>query len=464
MTPPSDPISTDDLARRAPALRNGQGREFEAAGDLGRAMEAYRQALSHDPRYRPAAANLARLLVAQDRPREATALLEPIAASAPYDMPLAVNYANALLGIGRAEEAEQRLRAVTASPDAPAQAQNSLGIARYVQRNYPGAADAFRRAVSAAPDFAEAHENLAHALLQQRRYTEAWPEYEWRWRNPSNALTKRAFKQAIWDGAPLDGRTLLLHAEQGLGDTIQFVRFADLITKSGGKIVLVCQPRLTACLAGIAGIDQILAHGDPLPDFDIWTPLLSLPRLLGTTFETIPDSSPYIHATAESSVPNADGIARIGINWVGRPLHGDDPARNRSCPLSHFAALARTPDLRLYSLHFGPLDVAPSEHTGIDFSLRHDDFADSARLVAAMDLIVTVDTALAHLAGAMARPCWVLLPYAPDWRWAPRSDGSQPWYRSIRVFRQPTPGDWASVFQEVAQALTLNVVDRITKN
>ncbi len=453
MVPPSESVPVDELVRRTPALRNSQGRQFEAAGRIDQAMAAYRQALDFDPVYPPAAANFARLLVASGRPAEAAAFLEPVAAAAPYDMPLAVNYANALLGVGRALEAEQRLRGVIAGGGAPAQAYNSLGIARYVQRDFPGAVDSFEQAVATAPDFAEAHENLALALLHQRRFGEAWPEYEWRWRNTSNAITKRAFAEPIWDGQPLNGRTLLLHGEQGLGDTIQFVRYAGMIEKTDGRIVLLCHPRLTGCLAGVTGVDRVLAYGESPPAFDCHVPMMSLPRLLATTFDTIPDPSPYIRAEPDPSIPRTDGIVRIGINWVGRPLHVEDPHRNRSCPMRYFADLAAIPNVQLYSLHFGPFECESANIPLVDCAHLHADFADSARLVAAMDLVITVDTALAHLAGAMAKPCWVLLPYAADWRWTPKRDGTQPWYRSIRVFRQEYPGEWPSLAEAVQKAL-----------
>jgi tetratricopeptide (TPR) repeat protein len=431
---------------------NALGRELERTGLLDDAMDAYRRALGHDPAYVPAASNLARLLVARDQAAQAVGLLEPVAAAAPYDMPLAVNYANALLGIGRAAEAAQRLGSVVATGTAPAQAYNSLGIARYVQRDFAGAAQSFEQAIAAASDFAEAHENLAQALLQQGRYRDAWPEYEWRWRNPSNALTKRAFAEPAWDGAPLAGRTLLLHGEQGLGDTIQFVRFARMVPKSGGRIVLACQERLVRLLRTIEGIDDVIALGGPLPAFDCHMPLLSLPRVFGTTFDTIPDPGPYLSAIADSAISSQKGL-RIGLNWAGRPLHAQDPHRNRSCPITHFAGLAGNANLHLYSLQFGPFAADCGDFPIIDLSSHHADFADTARLVAAMDLIITVDTALAHLAGAMMKPCWVLLPYSADWRWPPSENGRQPWYSSVRVFRQPTPGNWDQVFQHVKQEI-----------
>ncbi|MCD6073295.1 MAG: hypothetical protein K0Q70_178, partial [Rhodospirillales bacterium] len=266
---------------------NVLGRQLEAAGKRDSAIEAFRGALSLDPTYRPAAANLGRILVALDRPRDAVAVLEPVVAAAPYDLALAVNYANALMGIGRIVEAEQRLRAVIKAGDAPAQAYNSLGIARYIQRDFVEARDAFRAATTADSAFAEAHENLAQALLHLGDYENAWIENDWRWRNPSNALTKRIFEVPEWDGKPLDGRTLLLHGEQGHGDTIQFARYAGYIDRgTGGKVLLACQEALEPLLSTVPGVDEAYILGHNLPHYDCQAPIVTVRRLLGTRIDT----------------------------------------------------------------------------------------------------------------------------------------------------------------------------------
>jgi hypothetical protein len=406
-------------------------------------MAAYRAALAADPLYRPAASNLARLLVARDEPAAAVRLLEPVAAAAPFDPALAINFANALLGVGRAVEAEQRLRTVAARADAPAQAHNSLGIAQYVRRDFAAAATSFARAVAAAPDFAEAHENRALALLQLGRYAEAWPEYEWRWRNPSNALTKRLFAEPPWDGRPLAGRTLLLHGEQGLGDTVQFVRFAGRVPKDGGRIVLACQDSLVPLMRGVPGIDDVRSLGEALPAFDCQAPLLSLPRLLGTTRESIPDPSPYLSAAPDARIATAPGL-RIGMNWAGRPMHALDPHRNRSCDAVLLASLAR-PGVALYSLQQGAAAPKPI----IEVPESADSLEAKARMIAALDLVITVDTSIAHLAAALGKPTWVLLPYCSDWRW----QAAEAWYRSVRTFRQSSPGDWLDVLRRLGHAL-----------
>ena len=449
----------------SPADFNTLGRRLEAAGKRDSAIDAFRGALSLDPFYRPAAANLGRLLVALERPREAVAVLEPIAAAAPYDLALGVNYANALMGIGRVVEAEQRLRAVIASGNAPAQAYNSLGIARYIQRDFVYAREAFRAATTADSTFAEAHENLAQALLHLGDYENAWIENDWRWRNPSNTLTKRIFAVPEWDGKPLDGRTLLLHGEQGHGDTIQFARYAGLIDRgTGGRVLLACQEALAPLLSTVPGIDETYILGEPLPSFDCQAPTVTVRRLLGTRIDTVPTfAGAYISANPAADIAVRPGL-KIGINWTGKPLYADDPHRNRSCPPDRFAILAERLGATLFSLQYKPAPGEVERAGAIDLSPRIANFRDSASLVAALDIVVTIDTALAHLAGALAKPCWVLPPYTADWRWTPLPDGTQPWYPFTRAIRQTAPGDWDGSFRRVAEDISLYLVGRLAKN
>jgi Tfp pilus assembly protein PilF len=463
----SSPAAPNADPGPTPADFNTLGRQLEAAGKADSAMEAYRGALLLDPLFRPAAANLARLYVANDCPRDAVRLLEPISAALPFDVALAVNYANALLEVGRVAEAEQRLTAVvhagTTPAQIPAQAYNSLGIARYIRRDFKAACDAFRAAIAAESSFAEAHENLAQCLLHLGDYEQAWIENEWRWKNPSNHLTKRIFEEPLWDGKPLDGRTLLLHGEQGFGDTIQFARYASLIDKGPnigkkrGKILLACQETLAPLLSTVPDVDSVYVLGDPLPAFDCHAPIVTVRRLLGTRIGNVPDRVPYIRAEPDAQIAREPGF-RIGIVWSGRARHLDDPHRNRSCPPDHFAKLATIPGVQLFSLQLGRPSHEVARTGAIDLSHRITNFTDTARLISAMDAVATIDTALAHLAGALAKPCWVLPPYTADWRWTPLPDGSQPWYPQMRVIRQANPGDWAGTFARLIPQLSQHVV------
>ena len=443
----------------SPTDFNVLGRQFEAAGKPDGALEAYRGALLLDPLHRPAAANLARILVALERPRDAVAILEPVLAAAPYDLALSVNYANALMGIGRVVEAEQRLKTVIAAGDAPAQAYNSFGIARYIQRDFGGARDAFRAATTADSAFAEAHENLALALLHLGNDENAWIEYDWRWRNPSNNLTKRIFEVPEWDGKPLNGRTLLLHGEQGHGDTIQFARYAAYIERgTGGKVLLACQEALEPLLSTVPGVDEVYILGHALPHYDCQAPIVTVRRLLGTRIDNEPYfTRPYISAEPDPDIAQRPGF-KIGINWTGRPLYPDDPHRNRSCPPEHFAILAEKLGVTMFSLQFRPTPGEVARAGAIDLGPRIASFKDTAQIVAALDMVVTIDTALAHIAGALAKPCWVLPPYTADWRWTPLPDGSQPWYPATHAIRQTTPGDWAGSFARLITQLSQHLV------
>ena len=255
------------------------------------------------------------------------------------------------------------------------------------------------------------------------------------------------YLQPQWDGQEYADKTVLIHAEQGLGDTIQFIRYAPLCRARGGRVVFECPKPLVELLRGVDGVDQMVSRGEPVSPFDFHTPLLNLPRIFGTTLADIPAPPP---------LDPVEGRLRVGIVWQGNPRHKTD--RNRSCPLNHFEALARRDDLTFYSLQVGPV-AADLEDLAVDASI-HDmgtqlnNFADTAAVVAQLDLVITVDTAMAHLVGALARPVWTLLPFAPDWRWLLGRDDS-PWYPTMRLFRQARPGDWHDVFDRVDRALTV---------
>jgi hypothetical protein len=288
-------------------------------------------------------------------------------------------------------------------------------------------------------------------------YERGWAEYEWRWRTGEMHLP--SFAQPRWDGAPLGGRTVLLYAEQGLGDALQFVRYAPLVRQRGGRVIVACRAPLLRLLAGCAGIDRLADQAGDLPAFDVYAPLLSLPHLLGTTLATVPAAVPYLHADPALVERWRGELAagpafRVGIGWQGSPLHPAD--RRRSVPVSFFRPLAAVPGVRLYSLQKGtgaeqlggPHGRFPAE----DLSPRLADFADTAAVMKNLDLVITVDTALAHLAGALGLPVWVALPFAPDWRWLTGRDDS-PWYPTARLFRQPRAGAWAEVFGALAAEL-----------
>ena len=290
------------------------------------------------------------------------------------------------------------------------------------------------------------------------RFEQGWAGYEWRWKCKEFGSLP-PFQPPLWDGSFLDGRTILVHAEQGLGDTLQFIRYVPSLHQRGGRVILMCQPPLVRLLTRSPGIERLLAHGDPVPEFDVHTPLLSLPRLLGTTLESVPADVPYLEAEPQlveawrHRLGSYPGF-KVGIVWQGNPKFRLD--RLRSIPLAQFAPLARVPGVHQFSLQKGPgaeqLAAVTDRFPVTDLGRRLDDFMDTAAVLKNLDLVISVDTAIAHLAGALGIPVWVALPFAPDWRWLMGREDS-PWYPTMRLFRQTRPGQWEDVFHHIAEAL-----------
>ena len=446
------------IAHDNPVVRFSLAVALEQSGDLEDAVIHYREAIRLRPDYVQAENNLGRLYEFLGRAEDAIGLLSAASIRNPENSNLLINLGNAYLRNGDPNRAKDVLSRAQDLSDDSAALHNSLAIADTLLGNEDAAAENYRSAVRLNPDFAEAHENLAQALLSLGSWPEGWEEYEWRWKNPVNSLTRRNIQAPIWDGTPLNGRTLLLHAEQGLGDTIQMIRYAPLIEKSGGRIVLACQQPLIKLLASVAGIDLVIAMDGEWPEPDCHAPLFSLPRLFGTTIISVPNQTPYINGpkVPEIDVPLVEGRHRVAITWAGRRKFTGDPYRDRSCPFEKFATLATRPDMDFFSLQraIGP-EISLSDSEIVDLSEKITDFEDDAAVLAQVDLVITIDTALAHLAGAMNVPCWVALPFSADWRWSRERDDSV-WYPSIRLFRQSAPGDWDGVFSEIENAILVH--------
>jgi hypothetical protein len=305
------------------------------------------------------------------------------------------------------------------------------------------------------PDFAEAHWNEALLSLLTGDFSRGWAKYECRWKKEPLVLSKRNFSQPLWLGADaIDGKTILLHSEQGFGDTIQFCRYVPLVAARGARIILEVQRPLQELMTNLASAAQVISKGDPLPDFDLQCPLLSLPLAFGTRLETIPSAMPYLQTSVQALKDWQARLGpkvrpRIGVAWSGNPTHKND--QNRSISLRSLLPL---------------LDIEAT-FVSLQKDIRHDDaavlkehsdilqfgdalknFSDTAALISQLDLVISVDTSVAHLAGALAKPVWVLLPFIPDWRWLLDRDES-PWYPTVRLFRQEDTRAWDSVIVRV---------------
>jgi Flp pilus assembly protein TadD len=405
------------------------------------AVDAYRRALVYHPAYPNAHNNLAILLHACGAREEARRHFRAAGTRESF-----YNVALTLQEEERFHEAEEAYRYLLERHPGHPEAHNNLGNTLLAQRRAPQAEAAYRRALALDPKNPEAHFNLGVARLLLGDLIEGFQQYEWRFRQPHTV--QRDFARPLWDGSPLRGRRILLHAEQGLGDTIQFIRYAPMVKDRGGHVIAEVHKPLLALLPGIRGVDEWIGRGEALPPFDVHAPLLSLPRIFGTRLETIPARVPYLQVQRDLSEQWRAVLMRwpgfkVGLTWSGNPEHKNN--HNRSLSPTDVDRL-RLPGIQMFSLQKGAATTLPrleNETTTL---------ADSAAILMHLDLLISVDTSMAHLAGALDRPVWTLLPFAPDWRWLlDRADS--PWYPSMRLFRQDRPKDWNSVTERVAREL-----------
>lgn len=390
-------------------------------------------------------------LQALGRAGEAVPPLRTAATLAPRDAGAWLNLGNALASLDQCDAAETALTRACALDPGSAIAQASRGSLLVQRLRLPEAIAAYRTALRLQPDFAAARWDLGFACLLAGDFASGWAA--WRQRKPEEdaALAAWGVVGPEWDGVIAQGRRLLACSSQGLGDAIQFARYLPMLAARGVQVSVECDVRLARLLRGLPGLRAIVTHGAPLPPHDAWVALSSLPRLFGADAGSVPAASGYLAAAADAAaawrallgaVPRS-----VGLVWAGNPAHGNDA--RRSMPPEALAPVLAVPGVRFVGLQIG--GVAPP---GVaDLAPRLHDLADTAAALSALDLVIAVDTAAAHLAGALGRPAWVALPYAPDWRWQlGRADS--PWYDSVRLFRQPSPGDWAGVAAELAAALS----------
>ena len=439
---------------------NNLGIALKDRGQFDAAVIAYGQAIANKPDYAEAYNNLGSALRGRGQLDEAVAACRHAIALKPGMAEAYGNLGNILIQKGEMVEAIAACRQAVALRPNYAEALSNLGIALNETGEFDAAIPAGQKAVVLKPNLAEAHYNLAFALLVHGDFAQGWEEYEWRWKSKDAAYIRRNFSEPRWDGGNLEGRTLLLHAEQGYGDTIHFVRYLPMVQERGGKVVIECQRELQRLLqANLPGL-TVVARGETLPFFDVHFPLLSLPYIFATDLTNIPRNIPYLDAAATDIGVWCGRLAQpasslnVGIAWAGDPSHRND--RNRSIKPGSLAPLAEVRGVRFFSLQKGAAaaqaDLLPPGMKTVCLGDELKDFADTAALIANLDLIIAVDTAVVHLAGAMGKPVWTLVPFAPDWRWLLDREDS-PWYPTMRLFRQPAIGDWDSVIRRVAQEL-----------
>lgn len=447
----------------------GMGFVLQQQGDWQEAIQYYVRAVQSEPNHTDSYFNLGTIFEEVEQHEEAAVYYRRVLDLDPGHVMATNNLGHLMWKMGCLDEAESLLHHALSLDPGCAAAFHNLGIVHGERRAWSASLSYLDRAIELDPNLAQAHLNRAHRWLLHGAFEQGWAEYEWRWKTPTMPMS--LFVQPQWKGESLAGKTILIHTEQGVGDTLQFIRYVPIVKQRGASVIVQCRPALKKLLGSCRGIDQLFADGEELPPFNYHSPLMSLPGIVNTRLETIPAEIPYlfadpalvatwrrklVEAIASRGARDPRGEFLIGINWHGRG--GNRIHRERDIPWQMFAPLAKLPGVRVVSLQKGP---DPSESSAIaldmiDFGDEMDAtsgaFMDTAAIVMNLDLIITSDTAIPHLAGALGAPVWLALKDVPDWRWLlERSDS--PWYPTMRLFRQRRSGDWAGVFGEIQAAL-----------
>lgn len=444
------------------AARFNLAQRLKANGRSSEAARLYEEAIANDPDNGAAINNLGNILREQNHYEEAIACYRRVVALDPVLAEGHYNLGSTLRLHERFEEALIHLhRAVQLRP-AYADAWNNLALTCKNIGDLDRAIPCFDRALSINPDLAVAHWNRSFVRLLKDEFLAGWADFEWRFRLPQRTtIYPFQLEGERWSGQSAPEATILVHDEQGLGDTLQFMRYLPLVKAHCHRIVLETRKELVELLERQAIADRIIVRstdGHPEANYDFYIPMMSLPGLFQTTVQTIPKGVPYIAADKDKAeswrakLPYS-GL-RVGLVWAGRPQHTND--RNRSCRLTDFLPLLQIPNILFVGLQKGEgSEQAATLPPGIDFVNRGaelQDFSDTAALLANLDLLISVDTAVVHLAGAMGKPAWVMIPFIPDWRWGMRREDCL-WYPTLRLYRQDSPGDWANVLDRMRRQL-----------
>ncbi len=439
-----------------------RARALEGLARPREAAEAYRAAVNLEPDNAPGRNALGLCLHAIGEYAQAIEQYQKAMQLRPAEAVLPNNIGNALQGLDRPEDSLEWYRKAVELKSDYAEAYSNWASAMRELKRMDEAIELYSKAVEIRPDYASAHRNRALTLLTMGRLREGWDEWEWRWKASGFNTPLRDWKKPAWNGEPLDGRTILLHQEQGLGDAIQFARYIPMVKQRGAReIVVETLPRLASVMATAPHVSRVVKMGEKWDaEFDVHCSLLTLARIFGTTMETIPANVPYLHApddrkaAMEQRLGPPHGRLRVGLVWSGNPAQPEN--RRRRATLKELSKLGRVKGVRFYSLQMGDeakeLSDAPAEFDITDLAKHDRDLGDTAAALDQLDLLIATDTSVPHLAGAMGRPVWVMLAYMADWRWLlDRTD--TPWYPTMRLFRQEKRGDWTPVIEQIAKEL-----------
>ncbi len=447
-----------------PQFHNNIGIALKGLGHLQEAISAYQKAISLKPDYAQAYNNMGAALyslgqyaAAVENCKQAVSL-KPDYAEAYNNMSVALQSQNQFPAA-----IENCKQAIATAPDYY-EAYNTMATLLQMQGRHNEAIEYYRQTLRLKPDYAEVHNNLALALLLCGRFAEGWKEYEWRL-HPKIAAYPHRYQTPRWDGSSFVGKRLLVHYEQGLGDSLQFVRYLPMAKARGGTVIFEARKPLIGLFRGFEGIDELVeAQPNTPPDvkFDYHIPLLSLPGIFATTLETIPADIPYLHADAAKAEAwrgqFSEADLKIGLVWAGRPAKMNDGLhlRYRCCEPENFKPLAKVKGVKFYGLQKGSAASESKKLAEIlpitNLADQLEDFTDTAAVIENLDLVISVDTAVLHLAGMMGKEVWALLSFIPDWRWMLERTDS-PWYPTVRLFRQKKWGDWDDVFRRLTEQL-----------
>jgi tetratricopeptide (TPR) repeat protein len=455
-----------------PEYYNTFGVILSEAGNEQGAIKAYRKAIELNNDYASAYCNLGNCLQKQNKYAESIEYYEQAISISP-DYPDAYNgLAVSLYRLGNYDDAIKNCRKAIELKEDYAQAYNTLAAVLEMLQMYDEAIECYNKTVEYAPDYVEAYCSRGILHLRHGQFAKGWDDYQWRLKTEKVKGTLQ-YDKPWWQGEDFQGKTLLVQSEQGFGDSMQFVRYLPMVKDRGGTVILAEKSELIDLFRNLEGIDDIvdirqLATGGV--KYDLYAPLLNLPCIFNTDIDSIPARIPYLFAD-ESKVTHWRGTIgtdafNVGIVWAGDPIHTND--HNRSCTIDNFTGLAKLENVKIFSLQKGPqLDQIkdwPSDIEQIgDLGQKFNDFSDTAAAIENMDLIISVDTSVIHLAGAMGKTAWLVIPYESDWRWMLNRQDS-PWYSTVRIFRQIQPGDWDDVFQRVAEQLKILIEKQMVTN